>query len=162
MSTTISVTIEAFLKRVEKDRDFFNYINLSDADSMELALRRAGNYLNEAVSKLSIAGCNHIDLTDIDETLAVFNEDLTRNEIFLIASMMYEFHLDRDISKLKTLSVNFTSTDLRVFDPSNARSTFIEMFKAVRDENKSLIDDYKNTDRETGKFLGIDYAQYDD
>lgn len=162
MSTPTQVLIEAFLKRIEKDRDFFNYINLSDEESMQLALRRANNYLSEAVSKLSLEGCNHIDLTDIDYTQGVFNNDLTNKEIFLIASIMYEMHLDRDISKLIMLTVNYTSTDLRVFDPSNARSSFMEIYNSVCDKNAKLTDEYINRDRKTGELLGINYAQYDE
>ncbi len=162
MSTPVSEIINAFLKRVEKDRDFFQYINLSESDSRSLALMRSNNYFNEAVGKLSLLGCNQIDFTDISSDGKFLNNELTRKEVFLIASIMYEMHLDRDISKLKILSVNYTPTELRVFDPSNARSTFYELYNSVVESNKRLIDEYKDRDRLTGHLLGVNYSQYDE
>jgi hypothetical protein len=162
LSTPFKVPIDAFLKRIEKDRDFFQCINLSERESMALALKRSDNYLTEAIGRLSLCGCNQIDFTDTDNINRVFNNDLTTTEIFLIASIMYEMHLDRDISKIKILSVNYSPTDLRVFDPSNARSTFLEIYNTVRETNLKLIDEYINRNRLTGKLIGVDYAQYDE
>ena len=75
---------------------------------------------------------------------------------------MYEMYLDRDIARLKCLMVNYTPTDLKVFDPSNARSTFLAMYESVCNKNALLIDDYASRDRLTGKLKGIDYASYDE
>ena len=50
---------------------------------------------------------------------------------------------------------------MRVFDPSNARKTFLSMYEAVKAENAILIDTYKNSDRVTRRYNAIDFAQYD-
>ncbi|WP_206459445.1 hypothetical protein [Anaerovorax sp. IOR16] len=162
MSTPYKIPIEAFLRRIEKDRDFFNYINLTPEQSLEIAKERAKGYLKEAIGKLTLCCAPDINFYDYDDISEIFNNDWTGQEIFLISSLMYEMHLDRDIAKLKCLNVNFTSSDLKVFDPSNARSTFMEMYKDVCEKNGKLLDEYSNRDRITGKLKGINYPLYDE
>ena len=92
---------------------------------------------------------------------AAFTADLTAQEVYILASLMYRQYLDRDIAYLATLSVNYTSTDLRVFDPSNARKTFAALYQSVCAECDRLVDTYRNTDRLKNVFAGIDFDQYD-
>ena len=80
---------------------------------------------------------------------------MTRNEVFLLSSLMYEYYLDKDISRIKTLNVNYTGTELRVFDPSNARSSFLQLYENVQRQNEKLLDTYRNVNRETGEFISI-------
>ena len=162
MSTPYSIPIKAFLRMVEEDEGFFNYINLTPEQSLEIAKERARGYLNEARGKLTLYCTPDIDFYDSDDMLEKFNNDLTGTELFLISSLMYEMYLDRDIAKLKCLNVNFTSPDLKVFDPSNARSTFMEIYKTICDKNERLLDEYANRDRITGKLKGINYPLYND
>ena len=48
MATPYSVLIERFYRRIEKDRDFFNYFEMSDGEALSLAKNRALGYLDEA------------------------------------------------------------------------------------------------------------------
>lgn len=162
MATSFESPINRFFARIEEDREFFDYYNLSDTAAFQLAQARATNYLYNAIDKMMLEGMPEIDLTDIDETLAQFNEDLTSREVYILASLMYEFYLEKDISKLKTYNVNYTATDLKVFDPSNARSTFQALYDGVVARNQLLLDQYRNTDRKTGAYKTIDFASYDD
>lgn len=162
MATSFENPINRFFARIEEDREFFDYYNLSDTAAFQLAQARATNYLYNAIDKMMLEGMPEIDLTDIDETLAQFNEDLTSREVYILASLMYEFYLEKDISKLKTYNVNYTATDLKVFDPSNARSTFQALYDGVVARNQLLLDQYRNTDRKTGAYKTIDFASYDD
>lgn len=161
MNTPFSVLIEAFFRRVEADRSFFNYINLDDDEALELAENRAGAYLTEACATIMLECQPTVDFFDVNNNEQCFNFELNGKEIFLIASLMYEMYLDRDIAKLKTLSVNYTSTDLRVFDPSNARKTFATLYNIVCDRNQELKNTYGETVRDTGKYIEINFAQYD-
>lgn len=124
---------------------------------MQLAKTRALGFLHEACGRLAFDCPNGSDFLDYDDQNSEFLFDLTKKEIHLVSSLMYEFYLNRDIAKLKCLSVNFTSTDLRVFDPSNARKTFMEMYNAVKDENNLLVDMYRCTDS-NGEYLPISYS----
>lgn len=163
MGTPVEAVIERFFNRIEKDRDFFQYFNLSESEAVTIAEKRADAYFDEAIQRLIIEGKPSVDFTDIEGTPCTgrtFGFDLTPQELYLIPSLMYEAYLSRDMAYLKTLSVNYTATDLRVFDPSNARSTFMTMYNFVHDQNEAMLDRYRNTDRLTNEYIGIDYAQY--
>lgn len=161
MATPYSVLIERFYRRIEKDRDFFHYFELSDGEALSLAKNRALGYLDEAVALIIMECMPQVDFSDRDDDKEQFNFDLNDSEKHLISSLMYQYYLDRDIAFLKVLNVNYTSTELRVFDPSNARSTFLEMYKFVCEQNDGLMDRYKNTDRSTGALKVIDFSSYD-
>lgn len=161
MGTPFSIPIERFFHRIEEDREFFHYYRLSDDEAMELAGIRAQAYLRNAADKIMMGGMAEIDFSDVDDILGQFNTDLTSQEVYLLSSLMYEFYLEKDISRLKTLSVNYTSSDLKVFDPSNARTSFHALYQEVCERNAVLLDNYRNIDRKTGAFKGIDYASYD-
>lgn len=162
MATSFELPINRFFYRIEEDREFFQYFNLSDAAAMQLAHTRAKHYLRDAIDRFSMDAMPSIDLDDIDEKLEQFNADLTSREVYILASLMYEFYLAKDIAKLKTYNVNYTHTDLKVFDPSNARSTFQALYDGVVARNNLLLDQYRSTDRLTGAFRTIDFASYAD
>lgn len=155
MGTPFLEPINRFLRRIEEDRDFFQYFQLSDDEALDLARRRARNYLEDAIDRMIMDGRPSVDLTDIDEGSFSFNIELTRSEVFLLSSLMYEYYLDKDISRIKTLNVNYTGTELRVFDPSNARSSFLQLYENVQRQNEKLLDTYRNVNRETGEFISI-------
>ena len=162
--TPCSDLITSFFARIEKDRDFFDYYNIIDEDEiMEIARTRATNYLYEAIGRVIIDTTPSIEfkITTNENNESFFEDDLTEQEKFILVSLMYEYYLSRDISYLKILDVNYTSSDLKVYDPSNARSSFMEMYKEVCSQNKALLDKYKNTDRLTGKFKTINFDLYD-
>lgn len=162
--TPCSDLIELFFARIEKDRDFFDYYNITNEDEiMKIAKIRATNYLHEAVARLVIDTTPSIEFKIIkdDEEKESFEDDLTEQEKFILVSLMYEYYLSRDISYLKLLDVNYTSSDLQVYDPSNARRTFMEMYQEVCTQNKTLLDRYKNTDRITGKLKTLNFDLYD-
>lgn len=176
MATSSSEVINAFLLRVELDRKFFNYRDVDEDMGLEVAKFRAGNFLNEACGRLMLEGMPSENFTPViissttetdddgNETTTVeygWNFDLTAGEVYLLASLMYEQYMARDIAHLKTLNVNFTGTELRVFDPSNARKTFLTMYESVKAQNDYLLDVYKNSDRLTGRYSQIDFGSFD-
>ena len=162
MATSFQKPVDIFLGRVEKDIDFFRYIGLSDGEAAQLAAERSKNILLQANLALALRCKSDIDFTDVDVDNDVYTADLNSNEIYLVGSMMYEIYLQKDIAKIKLDNVNYTASELKVFDPSNARSTFMSIYNTVVEENKMLIAEYRDTDRKTGKYLGIDYAVYDE
>ena len=159
--TPCSKIIDFFYNKVEKDKDFFHYCEMSDEEITKIINVRAFNYLDEAVKRILMETTPSIEfnIVTIDDE-HFFEDDLTQREILLLVSIMYEIYLSRDIAYLKCLNVNYTSTDLRVFDPSNARKTFMEMYTFISNENKGLLDIYKNSDRNTGAFKVLDFASY--
>lgn len=162
MGTAYQTILDAFYHRIEKDKEFFNYFNLTDAEALALAKERSLSYMDEALARITFECQPSVDFSDRDDANESFGFTLSKIEIFLVSSLMYQSHLERDIAYLKTINVNYTSTDLRVFDPSNARSTFMDMYKSVCDQNEALMDKYKNLDRATGTYKTVDFNAYDD
>lgn len=176
MATSCSEVINAFLLRVELDRKFFNYRDVDEDKGLEVAKFRAGAFLNEACGRMMLEAMPSVNftpvvistttITDDDGVDQVVNEmgwsfDLTAGEVYLLASLMCEQYMSRDFAHLKTLNVNFTGTELRVFDPSNARKTFLTMYESVKARNDYLIDVYKNSDRLTGRYSEINFDDFD-
>lgn len=162
MATPYKKVINAFLFRIEEDYKFFHYRNSDDRETERLIRKRAHTFLMEACGRLMLEGMPTVDFS-VDYCVdGSFSFDLTYGEIYLLSSLMYEAYMARDIAKLKTADVNFTGTEMRVFDPSNARKTFMEMYTSVKAENDRLLDVYRNTGRLDGKYITIDFEAYDD
>lgn len=162
MATQFTKIYAKFLDKVEKDEDFLNYYNLTTEQSMAIAIERSKSFLEESVTDLMLKCTPDIDFTDYDEILEEFIPDLTKNEINILACIMFEKYVSRDIAMLKTLNVNFTPNELSVFDPSNGRRSFMDMYRQVQDENNKMINSYISKDRLTGKKRGINFSQYED
>lgn len=156
---------EAFFDKIEKDKDFFSYNNVSTENALTIAKMRSQRYLKEALSTISLkctpdkCGKNFLDFNDETETL---NYDLTYVELDMVASMMYEKYLFREFSKLKAQANRFATKDFNVFSPANERNSFIEMFKTIQKGNEVLIDNYKSINHTTGNMLTIDYSNIEE
>lgn len=158
---------KAFFDRIEKDKAFFNYNGVTAENALILAKTRAKNYLNEAISLLKLKCTLEIDiqLNDDSEEINVelngVQTSLEGTEIYLIASIMYEIYLSRDISTLKTMINSLTSSDIKMlYAPSNERKTFMDMFTSVQINNLILIDNYNGRNRSSGNRKVIDYSKY--
>lgn len=162
MATSFMVPINRFFRRIEEDREFFDYYQLSGDEAMNLATTRARNYLRDAIDRVMLDGKPDIDFTDVDDAAYEFHEDLTSKEIYLLASLMYEYYMGKDIARIKTFSTNYTAKELNVFSPSEARTSFNSLYRDVCAKNEVLLDTYRNTDRLTGAYKGISYADYDE
>lgn len=158
--TSISTVVDAFLKKVEEDDDFFEYYNCTDEEALAIAQERAAGYVDEAVSyfSLQMKGCNDINL--FDKTTTTFNFDLTITEIDILARIMHWIYLERGLSKLKPVINSFTSSEIKMlFSPANERKTFVEMVDKKKREVDILISNYRAVDRITGKLKTINYDE---
>mgnify|MGYP001002761520 CR=1 FL=1 len=169
MSTSFTVPIQAFFRRIENDKSFFNYYNIDATEAMALASERAYGYLIESISKISMSYSTDIDFTNytasVDEngnSSGTFNFDLTKNEIALLAQLMYEQYFNRDFVKLRAFKLQYSPSDLNTFSPANERKTFIEMYDKVKLESQSMLDNYISRDRLTNQLKTINYAKYFD
>ncbi len=169
MSTSFNIPIQAFFRRIENDKKFFNYYNIDANDAMALASERAYGYLIESLSIISTTCNPDIDFNNYTTCIdangyntGTFNFELTKNEIELLAQLMYERYFNRDFVKLRAFKLEFAPSDLNVFSPANERRTFIDMYDKVKSESISLLDSYKSRDRITNQLKSIDYAKYYD
>ena len=149
-----------FWDKIEKDKGFFMYNNVSPELALEIAKERSKALLLEAITRLTLSCTPDVDFFDFDTELEQFNFDCTHNEIRLLASIMRELFFDRDKSLLKAFEVRFTPSDLNIFSPANERKTFMEMCEEIVKTNNKDIDNYASRNRKTGKLKIIDYAKY--
>ena len=150
-----------FFNRIEEDARFFSYYNLTAEEALDIAESRTKNYLNEAVAILKRNCTLDFNLVLDDET-EVISEDLTSDEINLLADLMYEVYISRDIVTLKTMVNALTSSDLKMLhSPANERKTFMNMYSTLKYNNEVAISHYEGRNRKTGERKTIDYSQYE-
>ena len=158
--TTYEELYTPFFNRIEKDATFFSYYNLTEAEALEIAKSRTKNYLNEAITIWERNCTLDIEII-LDDELEGISADLTHNEINLVADLMYEVYISRDIVTLKSMVNALTSTDLKMLhSPANERKTFMDMYNTLKSNNEVAMSNYNGRDRITGKRKVIDYAQY--
>lgn len=158
--TTYEELYTPFFNRIEKDATFFSYYNLTEDEALEIAKSRTKNYLNEAITIWERNCTLDIEIV-LDDELEEISADLTHNEINLIADLMYEVYISRDIVTLKSMVNALTSTDLKMLhSPANERKTFMDMYNTLKSNNEVAMSNYNGRDRLTGKRKVIDYAQY--
>lgn len=162
MSTSFEKVINKFFRKIEKDREFFSYYNVSLEDAMKLAKEQANGYLLEAVEKLTDECVPDVDFFDYDEELQVFNFKLTDKEIGLLTDLMREVYFERDFVTLKAFKIAMTPSDLNQFSPASERKTFTDMVNGIKSENVGKISQYASVDRITGKKKLINYSQYNE
>ena len=162
MSTSFEKVINKFFRKIEKDREFFSYYNVTLEDAMQLAKEQANGYLLEAVEKLTDECVPDIDFFDYDEELQVFNFKLTDKEIGLLTDLMREVYFERDFVTLKAFKIAMTPSDLNQFSPASERKTFTDMVNGIKSENVGKISQYASVDRVTGKKKLINYSQYNE
>ena len=160
-TTSFDKVISRLLRKIEKDKDFFAYYNLSISEVQSLVMEQATGYLYDAIDLLTSKCEPDIDFYNYDEELLQFNFELTQREIGLLASLMYEVYFERDEALLKAFKIRMTPSDLNQFSPSSERKTFEDMLQRIKDENTNKIAKYVSTDRNTGKRKVIDHSQYD-
>lgn len=165
MNTSYEEINDWFFSLIEKDWEFFNYYGLPENEAIALAQDRASKYREEAIRLIMTRCLPQIDFTqrEVDESGNEIGFAFAFNgqEELLVPMLMYKSYLFRDVAKLKTYNVNFTASAIKVFDPSNARTSFESLYKQVELEVNQLIHDYKNTDRLTGQYRTFDPAKYD-
>ena len=162
VSTSFEKVINKFFRKIEKDREFFSYYNVSLEEAMQLAKEQANGYLLEAVEKLTDECVPDIDFFDYDEELQAFNFKLTDKEIGLLTDLMREVYFERDFVTLKAFKIAMTPSDLNQFSPASERKTFTDMVNGIKSENIGKISQYASVDRITGKKKLINYSQYNE
>ena len=160
-TTSFDKITSRLLRKIEKDKDFFSYYNLSVSEVQSLVTEQATGYLYDAIDLLTSKCEPPVDMYNYDEELMEFNFELTQREIGLLASLMYEVYFERDEALLKAFKIRMTPSDLNQFSPANERKSFEDMLQRIKDENTNKIAKYVSTDRNTGKRKMIDHSQYD-
>lgn len=162
MTTLFNDVYEAFFVKIEKDKSFFDYYNLSKEEALTFAKVRAKNYLKEAIAKFMLEiSTTDINLHDCDYEAEIFNFKITDTEVDILARLMFEMYIEKDVSTLRVHKSYLTSQDMKVrFAPANERKTFMDMFGGLQYDNKKFISKYESKDRLTGKLKKINHSLY--
>ena len=158
VNTSFSTLTERFLRRIEKDSDFFTYYNVEPEEALSLAIRQATGYIYDAIDLLLDRCTPQVDFYNYDNEIEQFNFELTSREIGLLSSLMREVYFDRELSLLKAFKLALTPSDLKIFSPANERKTFVEMVESIKADNHIKISKYISEDRITGLPRHINYA----
>lgn len=160
-ATSFDTVIKRLLKKIEKDRDFFEYYNMSVSEVQSLIKEQATGYLYDAIDLLNSKCETDVDFYDYNELSHDFNFQLTQREIGLLASLMYEVYFERDEALLKAFKIRMTPNDLNQFSPATERKTFMNMLEIIKLENTNKVSKYVSSDRKTGRRKTIDHSQFD-
>lgn len=160
-TTNFDKVIQRLLRKIEKDKEFFEYYNLSVSEVQSLVMEQATGYLYDAIDLL-VSKCEpDVNFYDYDQENEVFNFSLTMREMGLLASLMYEVYFQRDEALLKAFKIRMTPSDLNQFSPAAERASFESMLAKIAKDNINDIAKYVSTDRKTGKRKSIDHSQFD-
>ena len=153
MTNKLEDVYEAFYDRIVNDIEFFSYFDVDEIEAMQIAQERARSFLREACSYLR----RHVTL---DFTLSivraeneeeVFAENLTDDEVDLLADIMLLPYYERGLAKLTPKLNTFSASELKLLhSPANERQTYVAMLENVRARVDYLIADYYAKDRMTG------------
>lgn len=160
-TTSFDKVIQRLLRKIEKDRDFFAYYNVSVEEAQNVILEQATGFLYDAIDLLTSKCEPDVDFYDYDDKHMHFNFELTQREIGLLSSLMYEVYFERDEALLKAFKIRMTPSDLNQFSPANERASFESMLARIKAENTNKIAKYASTDRITGKRKTIDHSQFE-
>lgn len=131
-ATSFEKVILRLLRKIEKDKDFFSYYNVSVSEVQSLVMEQATGYLYDAIDLL-VSKCEpDVDFYNYDDELQMFRFELTQREIGLLASLMYEVYFERDEALLKAFKIRMTPSDLNQFSPANERASFENMLAESR------------------------------
>lgn len=144
---------QAFYTYIEQDVDFFDYFDLDEDESMEVAGQRSEALLKEATSYLSRKLVVENVFSKNEDNC--FSETLTEEEINLLVKTMFLMYLQRDLTVLRTFHGVMTSSDLNMYSPANERKTFVAMVEQYELNLKVEISEYQMKDRLTGNYIQI-------
>lgn len=158
--TSYQVFYDAFFCKMEQNRKFFKYYNITDEEAMNLAKLRANTYLNEAIARLLLSCSPDVDWNDIDVENECFNFLATNTEIKLIANLMFEQYYEKGLGKLDVVLNTLTASDMKLLaNPSQERNSFNNMLSKIKSDNDTAITKYASRDRLTNKRKVIDYSE---
>lgn len=161
MNTMYDELYELFFDRIINDKKFF-IPDIPQDEFEQMAMKRAKSLLMEAIAILLLDGTK--DITDIDfenrdDDLEMFNFKLTIVEKQLLADIMLECYIGKDLVTLTDLkSMYFTDKDLKMYSPSEAKKVLISSYNELRLTNRSRIDNYKGRTRLTHRYKPFDYG----
>lgn len=155
MNTSYEDIYALFYDRVINDKKFFLTGIMSADEAEEIARQRSKSLLLESIVYIQTSGTKDCEVNfigDRDDDLEEFKFELSLVEQQLIADVMLQKYLEKDITlRLNALGQVFEDSDLKVFSPYNDIKYFNMTLTELRTLNDDAIDRYKSRDRESFK-----------
>lgn len=160
--TSYEEIYQLFYNRVINDKRFFLVGVVDPTQAEEIAKSRAKSLLLESIVIVMMQGNRDCDvdfITNRDDEREVFNFVLNLAEKQLLADIMFQRYLEKDITlRLNALGTVFQDSDLTVFAPSNDVKQFNLSLTELRLNNERAIEMYKSRNRETFTKKTFDYS----
>lgn len=131
MATPYSSVFDRFLNKVTD----YSFLNLSE-EELE---RNFKSYLSSAI--VHFRRCKK-DLFNTDETLELFNEDLTPEEQEIIARLMVVEYLSPKLITSDLLQQTLNSKDFRLYSQANHIKEIRELRNIMRKESTQMMMEY--------------------
>lgn len=151
---------ELFFDRIINDKKFF-IPDIPQEELEEMAMKRAKSLMMEAIAILLNDGkldITEIDFNNRDDMMEMFNFELTIVEKQLIADIMLECYIGKDLVTLTDLkTMYFTDKDLKMYSPSEAKKVLISSYNELRLTNREKINNYKSRGRLTYRYKPFSY-----
>lgn len=138
-----------FIKKIKQDVKFFTYNGLTDAEIEAIVTERSLEFLDSASDEIE-PQLDQLTLSNRDDSLELFDNELTRIEIDTISDMMKIIYMREPILKLNKLQT-YIGTDIKTWSPPEERRTYLGLLNDIENKMQIKIDRCNSIDRITGK-----------
>ena len=149
IKTPYQNVMEKFIKRIKQDVKFFMYNGLNEQEIEQIVIERSLEFLDSACDELE-PQLDQITLSDRNDSLECFDDELTRIEIDTISDMMKIIYMREPILKLNKLQT-YIGTDIKTWSPPDERRTYLGLLNDIENKMQVKIDRCNSIDRTTGK-----------
>jgi len=122
--TSFDTIIDAFLSKITDDM----YLELTEEDT----IRDAKQYLLDAIPHFEFP---RFAPYDYDEKKGVYNVDLTREEIDILAILMKQAWLDRQINSIENTRMKYSGSDFKFTSQANHLAKLLNLKSENHREN---------------------------
>lgn len=149
IKTPYQDVITKFIKKIKQDVKFFMYNGLTEQQIEDIVRERSLEFLDSACDEIE-PQLDQLVLSNRDDSLEVFNDQLTRIEIDTISDMMKVIYMREPLIKLKEFQ-KYLGNDIKAWSPNEERKTYLELLNDIEDKMQVKIDKCNSVDRITGK-----------
>ena len=149
IKTPYQNVMEKFIKKIKQDVKFFMYNGLNEQEIEKIVIERSLEFLDSACDELE-PQLDQITLSNRNDSLECFDDELTRIEIDTISDMMKIIYMREPILKLNKLQT-YIGTDIKTWSPPDERRTYLGLLNDIENKMQVKIDRCNSIDRTTGK-----------
>jgi hypothetical protein len=149
IKTPYQDVITRFIKKIKQDVKFFMYNGLSEQEVENIVMERSLEFLDSACDELELQ-LDQLILSNRNDSLECFDDELTRIEIDTISDMMKVIYMREPLIKLKEFQ-KYLGNDIKAWSPNEERKTYLELLTEIENKIQIKIDKCNSIDRTTGK-----------